>query len=86
MTAQDLTDAEAERVARFEAAPAAPESFDPIAALRRVEALAEWLEDQATDAFSSWDTLAAREDAADRIRAALAPQADDGPRDIWLRS
>jgi hypothetical protein len=29
MTAQELTDAEAERVARFEAAPAAPESEDP---------------------------------------------------------
>jgi len=52
-----------------------------VAALRavvaRVEELATELEDQATDAFSSWDTLAAREDAADRIRAVLGSTDSD---------
>jgi N-formylglutamate amidohydrolase len=39
MSAQGFTTAELNTLARFEATPAAPESFDPIAALRRVEAL-----------------------------------------------
>lgn len=38
----------------------------------KVKALAGALEDAATDAFASWDTLAAREDAADRLRALVA--------------
>ena len=49
MTAE-LTEAEVAVVARFAAAEPAPESFDPIAALRRVEALADkWSQRYSTE-------------------------------------
>ena len=69
MTA-DFSVYEREQLARIESTPSAPESFDPIAAIRRVEELCDVADDQP-------DGYECRFIATDLIRAALA--ADSAP-------
>lgn len=84
MTAQGFTTAELNTLARIEATPAAPESFDPIATLRRVAQLADDLDDVAKDyrhVPSGTHDAGARNAhmaIARRIRAALAADSAQG--------
>jgi hypothetical protein len=86
MTAQELTDAEAATLARFEAAPEPEE----ITVERVALAIMDADYDQATGGLMEWSDLDLTEQEhfralATAAIAALAPQADDGTQGIWLR-
>lgn len=72
MSATELSAEERAVVERFEDAPPAPESFDASAALRRVLALADHLEEKAKAVCAtSSHACSAYSNSADWIRAAV---------------
>lgn len=74
---QDLDDAQAKRLRRFEESPPAPESFDARAAVRRVQTLVQTWIDEA-DAYDQTATEFVRKARVIRARAREVHRAIEG--------